>query len=153
MVPNCAWSRAHIGLAAAPCDGGAGFTCACASTPSATTPSSAAQARIDLEQEAINFSGMSGHEGRLRAGPGGPKAAVGCRRFEVPTHFTASSHQERHIEGRRQREISQRPFVLQSSLHKVPRYITNFEKQARFHTCFSGQRHVVTGAPVWRLPA
>jgi hypothetical protein len=62
MVASCASSLGHIGLTAAPCDGGGpGFICAEASTLSATTPNSAAQTKIHLERGAISVSGISGH--------------------------------------------------------------------------------------------
>jgi hypothetical protein len=62
MVANCASSRGHIGLTAAPCDGGGpGLICAEASTLSATAPNSAAQAKIHLEKRVISVSGISGH--------------------------------------------------------------------------------------------
>jgi hypothetical protein len=63
MVANCASSRGHIGLAGALCPGGGAFgsICAQASTPGATTPSNATQAKIHFEKGAISVSGISGH--------------------------------------------------------------------------------------------
>src|SRR5579872_4007663 len=59
MVASWASSREHIGPAAAPGEGGAGFTCARASTPNATAPSSTAQASSNLERERVNKSGIT----------------------------------------------------------------------------------------------
>src|SRR5579863_7121554 len=104
MVANCASSRGHIGLTAAPpCGGGGapGPACAWASTPSTVAASNTAQAKIrleiDLVGEKIKDSDISGHEGDSARASRKPQAR--------PTGPS--------------------------------------------HTRFSGQRHVVSGAPVW----
>src|SRR5665213_4050643 len=100
MVANWASSRGHIGLSGgAPCGGGAGgFICAEASTLSAPTPNSTAQAKIHRERGVISVSGISGRLYR--------SAQAG---------------------------------ILESAAN------------AASLTCFSGQRHVVSGAPVWQV--
>src|SRR5277367_1036238 len=105
MVANWASSRGHIGLVAAPCGGGGGLVCATASAPNSMAVRSTAQAATDLERIAINFSGMSRHQGNswcpILTGLRGRLAAQGheetraaMRRF--PASFTRFSGR-RHV--------------------------------------------------------
>src|SRR5258708_34743746 len=107
MVANCASSRGHIGLVAAPCGGGGGAPGGVvwgeAPTLRAPGPSSAAQAKIQLETGVINVLCISSYQDHSAPAPGNLKA-------------------------------------------RTPKGAAN----AASHTRFSGQRHVVSGAPMWR---